>query len=129
MFKSESRFVSQEVQTDTVLSKSLFATKSELDDVKIELLEKLRRLKQDLLEQMNGFGSSETVDVVQDDIPTPTDNFEASSQPSPTLQNTPLSVLSVESGPAEFQSQPQKSRKKKMYRCLIKRGMQNKSNT
>ena len=59
MFKSESRFVSQEVQTDNVLSKSLFATKSEVDDVKIELLEKLTRLKQDLLDQMNDFGSSE----------------------------------------------------------------------
>ena len=89
MLKSESRFVSQEVQTDNVLSKSLFATKSELDDVKIELLEKLARLTQDLLDQMNYFGLSERVDVVQDDNPTPTYNSEASSQPSPTLQNTP----------------------------------------
>ena len=43
MLKSESRFVSQEVQTDNVLSKSLFATKYELDGVKVELLEKLTR--------------------------------------------------------------------------------------
>ena len=53
MLKSESRFVSQEVQTNYVLSKSLFATKSELDDVKIELLEKLTSLKQDLLRSNN----------------------------------------------------------------------------
>ena len=32
MLKCESRFVSQEVQTDNVLSKSLFATESELED-------------------------------------------------------------------------------------------------
>ena len=68
----KSRFVSQEVQTDNVLNKSLFATKSELEDVKIELLEKLTRLKQDLLDQMIDFGSSERVDVVQDDNPIPT---------------------------------------------------------
>ena len=37
MLKSESKFVSQEVQTDNVLSKSLFATKSQLDDVNIDL--------------------------------------------------------------------------------------------
>ena len=104
MSKSESRFVSQEVQTDNVLSKSLFATKSELDDVKIELLEKLTRLKEGRLDQMNDFGSSERADVVQDDNPTPTDNFGVSPQPNPTLQNTPLSV---DSGPVESQSQSQ----------------------
>ena len=92
MLKSESRFVSQEVQTDNVLSKSLFATKSELEYVKIELLEKLTRLKQDLLDQIIDFGSSERADVVQDDNPTPTVNFGALSQPSPTLQNTTSSV-------------------------------------
>ena len=106
MLKSESRFISQEVQTDNILSKSLFATKSELDDVKTELLEKLTRLKQDLLDQMNSFGSSERVGVVHDDNPTPTVNSGVSSQPSPTLQNTPSSV---NSGSAEFQAQPEKS--------------------
>ena len=80
MLKYESRFASQEVQTDNVLRKSLFATKSELDNVKIELLEKLTRLKRDLLDQMNDFGSSERVDVIQDDNPTPTVNPGASSQ-------------------------------------------------
>ena len=108
MLKSESRFVNQEVQTDNVLSKSLFATKSEINDVKIELLGKLTRLKQDLLDQMIDFGSSERVDVVQYDNPTPTVNSGASSQPSPTLQNTPSSVDSVS---AESQSQAEKSRK------------------
>ena len=102
MLKSESRFVSQEVQTDNVLSKSLFATKSELDDVKIELLEKLTRLKQDLLDQMNDFGSSDRIGVVHDDNLTPTVNSGASSQPSPTLQNSPSSA---DSGPADFQAQ------------------------
>ena len=69
-----------------------------LEDVKIELLEKLARLKQVLLDQMIDFGSSERVDVVQDDNPTPTVNSGArsgaSSQPSPTLQNTSSSVNS-----------------------------------
>ena len=107
MLKSESRFVSQEVQADNVLSKSLFATKSELEDVKIELLKKLTRLKQDLLDRMIDFGSSERVDVVQDDNPTRTVISGASSQPGPALQNTP----SVDSGSAESESQPEKSRK------------------
>ena len=84
MLKSEFRLVSQEVQTNNVLSKSLFATKSELDDVKIELLEKLTTLKQDLLDKMNDFGSSERVGVVQDDNPTAIINSGASSQPNPT---------------------------------------------
>ena len=57
---------------------------------------------------MIDFGSSERVDVVQDDNPTPTVNSGASSQPGPTLQNTPSSV---DSGSAESQSQPEKSRK------------------
>ena len=111
MLKSESRFVSQELQTDNVLSKSLFFFLfffSELDDVKIELLEKLTRLKQDLLDQNERFGSSERVGIVHDDNPTPTVNSGASSQPSPMLQNTPSSV---DSGPADFQPQPEKSRK------------------
>ena len=42
MMKSDSRCVSQEMQTDSVLSRSMFATKSELLDLKDELLEKYR---------------------------------------------------------------------------------------
>ena len=43
MMKSDSRYVRQEVQTDSVLSRSMFATKSELADLKDELLEKISR--------------------------------------------------------------------------------------
>ena len=68
MLNSESRFVSQEVQTDNVLSKSLFATKSELEDVKIELLEKLTRSKQDLLDQMIDFGSNDRFWIIRKSI-------------------------------------------------------------
>ena len=57
---------------------------------------------------MKDFGSLERLDAVQDDNPIPTCNSGASSQPSPTLQSTPSSV---DSGPTESQSQPEKSRK------------------
>ena len=42
MMKSDSRYVSQEVQTDSVLSRRMLTTKSELADLKDELLEKYR---------------------------------------------------------------------------------------
>ena len=42
MMKIDSRYVSQEVQTDSVLSRSMFETKSELVDLKDELPEKYR---------------------------------------------------------------------------------------
>ena len=44
MMKSDSRYVSQG-QTDSVLSRGMFATKSELIDLKAELLEKISRIK------------------------------------------------------------------------------------
>ena len=52
MMKNDSRYVSQEVQTDSVLSRSMFATKSELDDLKDELLEKISRLKDNVLAEL-----------------------------------------------------------------------------
>ena len=41
MMKSDSRYVSQEVQTDSVVSRRMFATKSEIVDLKDEPLEKI----------------------------------------------------------------------------------------
>ena len=87
-------------------SSNLFATKSEMDDIKIELLEKLMALKQDLLDQMNNSGSSERVDAVKMIILTHIDNSGASPQPSPILQNT---SPSVDSGHAASQLPPEKS--------------------
>ena len=51
MMNSDSRYVSQEVQTDSVL-RSIFATKSELVDLKDELLEKISMLQDNVLAEL-----------------------------------------------------------------------------
>ena len=49
MFKSDSKFVDMCAQTDTYLSGALFATMSDLENLKVELLNKISYLKQDIL--------------------------------------------------------------------------------
>ena len=104
MMKSESRYVSQEVQTDSVLSRSMFATKSELVDLKAELPEKISRIKDNVLAELTVPESADSLrDAQQPDL-TSTNYSEPSSQPGPSL--------SVDS--ESFESQPQsqaKSRK------------------
>ena len=51
MFKSDSKFVDMCVQTDGCLSGTLFATKSDLENLKAELLNKISYLKQDTLSE------------------------------------------------------------------------------
>ena len=102
MMRSDSRYVNQEVQTDSVLSRSMFATKSELDDLKAELLEKISRIKDNVLAELTVPESADSLrDAQQPDL-TFTNYSELSSQPGPSL--------SVHSESFESQSQP-KSRK------------------
>ena len=49
MFKSELKFCHQEIQTDSCLSQTLFASKSDADNVKNDLLVKLTELREDFL--------------------------------------------------------------------------------
>ena len=49
MFKSDSKFVDMCVQTDSCLSGTSFATKSDLENLKAELLNKISYLKQNIL--------------------------------------------------------------------------------
>ena len=49
IFKSESKFCHQEIQNDTCLSQTLFASKSDVDNVKNELLVKLSELREEFL--------------------------------------------------------------------------------
>ena len=51
MFKSDSNFVDMCVQTDSYLSRTLFATKSDLENLKAELLNKISYLKQNILSE------------------------------------------------------------------------------
>ena len=104
MMKSDSRYVNQEVQTDSVLSRSMFATKSELDDLKAELLEKISRIKDNVLAELTVPESADSLrDAQQPDL-TSTNYSEPSSQPGPSLS------VDSESFESQSQSQP-KSRK------------------
>ena len=47
MIRSDTRFCSQEVQTDTCLSNTLFATKSDVEELKNDVLFKLSDLRED----------------------------------------------------------------------------------
>ena len=47
MIRSDTRFCSQEVQTDTCLSKTLFATKSDVEELKNDFLSKLSDLREE----------------------------------------------------------------------------------
>ena len=99
MMKSDSRYMNQEVQTDSVLSRSMFATKSELDDLKAELLEKISRIKDNVLAKLTVRESADSLrDAQQPDL-TSTNYSEPSSQPGPSL--------SVDSESFESQSQSQ----------------------
>ena len=104
MMKSDSRYVSQEVQTDSVLSRSMFSTKSELFDLKAELLEKISKLKDKVLAELTVQRSADSLrDAPQRNL-TFTNYSEPSSQPGPSL--------TVDSEPVESQPQSQpKSRK------------------
>ena len=104
MMTSDSRYVSQEVQTDSVLSRSMFATKSELVYLKDELLEKTLRLKDNVLAELTVPRLADSLGEPQQPDLTSTNYSEPSSQPDP--------LLTVDSEPDESkpQSQP-KSRK------------------
>ena len=51
MFKSDSKFVDMCVQTDSCLIGALSATKSDLENLKAELLNKISYLKQDIISE------------------------------------------------------------------------------
>ena len=78
MMKSNSRYVSQEVQTDSVLSRSMFATESELVDLKDELLEKISRLKDNVLAELIVPRSADSLRDAQQPILTFTNYSEPS---------------------------------------------------
>ena len=47
MVRSETRYVSQEVQTNSSLSRMLFTSKSEIEDLKTDLLDKISELREE----------------------------------------------------------------------------------
>ena len=104
MMKSDSKYMSQEVQTDSVLSRSMFATKSELVDLNGELLEKISRLKDNVLAELTVPRSADSLRDVQQPNLTFTNYSEPSPQPGPSL------IVDSEPFESQPQSQP-KSRK------------------
>ena len=53
MVRSETTYVSQEVQTDSCLSRTLFASKSEIEDLKTDLLGKISELREGIVALKN----------------------------------------------------------------------------
>ena len=47
MVRSETRYVSQEVQTDSCLGRTSFASKSEIEDLKTDLLGKISEIREE----------------------------------------------------------------------------------
>ena len=89
MIRSDTRFCSQEVQTDTCLSNTLFATKSEAEELKNDFLSKLSDLREEFTSV-----TCPPVSVVS----SPSDSDDDSTQfpssqvsPSSTLTQTPAS--------------------------------------
>ena len=112
MLRNATRFASQEVQTDNILSGTLFASKSELDPLKEELLENIENLKQDLLIRLNDARLSHRIDAAQPSDQHVTSHSETIPEPRPMPENPSASVdsdslLSV----SQPQSQTDKSRK------------------
>ena len=99
MMESDSRYVSQEVQTDSVLSRSMFATKSEIVDLKAEFLQKISRIKNNVLAELTVPRTEDSLRDAQQPNLTFTNYSEPSSQPCPSL--------TVDSEPLESQPQPQ----------------------
>ena len=84
MLKTDTKFVSQGIQTDTVtcLGGMLFATKADVDNLKAEMLDRISALHQTLLpdlNQRNSSNPSEIISLPQQTQPSPSENSYLSS--------------------------------------------------
>ena len=95
MIKVDTKFVSQETQTESVscLGGSLFATKAELENLKVEILGRISTLQQTLLPNSNqscSTSSVQTVSPIQQTELEPSENHV-----SLTSSGSPLAPSSV----------------------------------
>ena len=118
MIKVDTKFVNQEMQTDSVscLGGSLFAAKAELENLKVEILGRISTLQQTLLPHSNQSSSTSSVQTVS---PIQQTEFEPSEKHvSLTSSGSPLPPSAVYhvfiqelSDFSQMQSQPERSRK------------------
>ena len=89
MIRSDTRFCSQEVQTDTCLSNTLFATKSDVEELKNDFLSKLSDLKEEFTSVKCPSAPVVSSPSESDDDSTQFPSSQVS--PSSTLTQTPAS--------------------------------------
>ena len=102
MLKTDTKFVSQGMQTDTVtyLGGTLFATKAEVENLKAEILDRISALHQTLLPDPNQPNSSSPIPVIslpQQTQPSPSDNPVCLVIPSSPLSFPSVHNVSIQS--------------------------------
>ena len=118
MLKTNTKFVSQGIQTDTVTCPggTLFATKAEVENVQAEILDRTSTLQQTLLPDLCQRSSSSPIPVISFPHQTQPSTFEdpvclvtsRSPLPPPSVHKVSIHELPQSS---QMQSQPEKSRK------------------
>ena len=118
MIRADTKFVSQEMQTDSVscLGGSLFATKAELENLKAEILGRISTLQQTLLPDSNQSCSTspvQTVSPTQQTEPGPSGDHVSLASSSSPLPPSSMRHGSIQDLPvfSQVQSQPERSRK------------------
>ena len=98
MLKTDTKFVRQRIQTDTVtcLGGTLFATKAEVENLKVEMLDRISALQQTLLPDPNQHSSS----LPQQTQPSLSENpvclvTPSSPLPLPSVHNVSIHELPV----------------------------------
>ena len=96
MIKCDSRFVSEEVQTDNCLSNTVFASNSDLETVKSELTNvKLSEVRNEILSIMNS--NNTTIPLFPDTAP----SFDCSSSvPDVSLKSSQHQVATIKNSAA-----------------------------
>ena len=118
MIKVDTKFVSQEMQTEWVscLDGSLFATKVELENLKVEILGRISTLQQTLLPDSNqscSTSSVQTVSPIQQMELEPSENHVPLTSSGSPLAPSSVRHVSIQelSDFSQMQSQPERSRK------------------
>ena len=116
MLKTNTKFVSQGIQTDTVscLGGTLFATKAEVENLEAKMLDRVSALQQTLLPDPNQRNSSNPgaiISLPQQTQPSPSENpvclvTPSSPLPLPSVHNVSIHELPQSS---KMQSKPEKS--------------------
>ena len=110
MLKTDTEFVSQGIQTDTVTCQggTLFATKAEVENLKAEILDRISALQQTLLpdsNQRNSSNPSAIISLPQQTQPSPSENPVCPVTPSSLLPLPSVHNVSIHELPQSSQMQ------------------------